>query len=515
MYTVKFLFFLIVIYFPRLTSAQSKQTYQPPVFTDTVRVKKIEAAFPIIEEIYKSHAEKNHFPGLAFGLVVDGKLVFSGSTGFTDIKKKIPATTKSMFRIASMSKSFTSLALLKLRDEGKLNLDDPVYKFIPEMKKNLLLTKDAVPITIRHLMTHAAGFPEDNPWGDRQLADTDKELIDLINKGTFFSNAPGIAYEYSNLGFALQGYLIKKITGIPYQQYINEKIFKPLGMMNTKWEYAEVPAGQLAHGYRWQNGDWLEEELLHDGSYGAMGGLITSIEDFTKYMALHMGAWPARNDIESTIIKRSSLREMHMPANFSGLNPNFRYPDGRNCAVVSAYCYGLGWLRDCEGRVYIGHSGGLPGFGSQWRFLPEYGIGVVAFGNLTYAGFGNVNLQVLDTLIRWIGLKPRQLPASPILNQRKNELVKLFPGWKNAETSGIFAENFFPDNPIDSLRKIFSELYDKAGKIIHVKELIPENQLRGRFILQGEKTDIEVFFTLTPENPPLVQQLNVRELIKK
>lgn len=508
-------FFMYINNLSLAVSGQTNQTYQPPVFTDADRMKKIAAVFPVIEKIYKTHAEKNHFPGMAFGLVVDGKLVFSGSAGFTDVDRKIPATAKSMFRIASMSKSFTSLAILKLRDEGKLQLDDPVYKYIPEMKKNTLLTKDAAPITIRHLMTHAAGFPEDNPWGDRQLADTDKELIDLISKGTFFSNIPGIAYEYSNLGFALQGYIIKKISTMPYQQYIREKIFKPLGMLSTKWEYSEVPAVQLAHGYRWQNENWLKEELLHDGSYGAMGGLITSIEDFSKYMTLHMLAWPPRNENEGKVVKRNSLREMHMPANISGFNPNFKYPNGRNCAVVSAYCYGLGWLRDCEGRVYIGHSGGLPGFGSQWRFLPDYGIGVVAFANLTYAGFGTVNLQVLDTLIKLAELKPRQLPVSPILEKRKNELVKLFPDWKNAEGSGIFAENFFPDNPIDSLRKTFSNLYAKAGKIVNVKEIIPENQLRGRFIIEGEKTNIEVFFTLSPENPPLIQELNARELIKK
>ena len=171
-------------------SCQTNQTFQPPVFTDADRMKKIEAVFPVIEKIYKAHAEKNHFPGMSFGLVVDGRLVFSGSTGFTDVNKKIPATTKSMFRIASMSKSFTSMAILKLRDEGKLNLDDPAYKYIPELKNLKYPTGDAPPITIRHLMTHGAGFPEDNPWGDRQLADTDKELMDFLRSKHLFQILP-------------------------------------------------------------------------------------------------------------------------------------------------------------------------------------------------------------------------------------------------------------------------------------------------------------------------------------
>ncbi len=163
--------------------------YQPPVFADASRLQKIETYFPIVKKIYQEYAEKNHFPGYAFGIMLDGKLVYSGSGGYTDIVKKIPATTQSMFRIASMSKSFTAMAIVKLRDEGKLKLDDPVYLYIPEMKGQKL-TSDAPEITVRNLLTHSAGFPEDNPWGDRQLADTDAELIALIKKGISFSNDP-------------------------------------------------------------------------------------------------------------------------------------------------------------------------------------------------------------------------------------------------------------------------------------------------------------------------------------
>jgi len=149
--------------------------------------------FPVIDKIFKEYADTNHLPGVAYGLVVDGKLIYKGNIGYTDIDKKIPVTSSSLFRIASMSKSFACMAMLKLRDEGKLNLDDPAYKYIPELKNLKYPTADAPHITIRHLMTHGAGFPEDNPWGDRQLADTDKDLIELIGKQLSFSNPPGIA----------------------------------------------------------------------------------------------------------------------------------------------------------------------------------------------------------------------------------------------------------------------------------------------------------------------------------
>lgn len=487
-------------------------------FTDANRLERIKNAAPIIDSLFKATAIKNHFPGLAFGIVVDGQLVYTGNFGYTDIAKKIPVISSSLFRIASMSKSFTAMAILKLRDEGKLQLDDPAEKYIPAMKKLKYPTADAPLITIRHLLTHGAGFPEDNPWGDRQLADSDDELVALLEKQVSFSNPPGIEFEYSNLGFALLGRIVTVVSGKPYQQYIKESIWQPLGMKTSEWEYANVAPDKLAHGYRWLNETWNEETLLHDkadGSWGAMGGMISSIDEFSKYMALHLSAWPPSNAADNGPVKRSSVREMHHPWRINGMNVNYKYTDGRSCPVVSAYCYGLGWMRDCDGREYVSHSGGLPGFGSQWRIMPDYGIGVVAFANRTYANVGQVNMQVLDTLIKLAQLQPRELPSSAILEKRKNELVKLLPDWKSAEQSGIFAENFFPDNPIDTLKKYAQELYLKAGKIKGVQQVKAENQLRGSFVIEGEKTNIEIYFTLSPENPALIQEYHIREAVKQ
>lgn len=475
------------------------------------RIKNIEAALPVIDEVFKSYAKENHFPGLVYGLIVDGKLIHTGNSGYANISEKIVADSKSEFRIASMTKSFTAMAILKLRDEGKLKLDDPVYLYIPQMKSQKYLSSDAPVITVRNLLTHGAGFPEDNPWGDRQLAKTDAELIAMIKKGISFSNNPGVKYEYSNMGFAMLGYIIKQVSGQSYETYITKNILEPLGMKHTYWEYSKVPTKDLAHGYRWLNEQWVEQPLLHDGTYGAMGGMITSIEDFGKYVSLQLGAWPARDDAEKGPLKRSSIREMQFPWNMSAFNTQYKYPSGRSCPIVSAYGYGLAWTKDCEGRVYVGHSGGLPGFGSNWRIMPDYGIGIISFSNLTYASASILNFKILDTLIAVAKLEPKQLVPSGILNQRKNDLIKLLPEWKNPEATHIFAENFFMDYFPDSLRKEAVSIFKNAGKIIHVQELIPENNLRGSFILEGENSNIEIEFTLTPENPPLIQEYHIKE----
>ena len=506
---MKYSLFLLPLLFFQLVHAQTPvpavTTYQPPTFADADRLAKLTATFPLVEKLFREQAAKNHYPGTAFGIVLDGQLVYSGAFGYTDVAKKTPATTQSLFRIASMTKSITAMAILRLRDGGKLRLDDPADQYIPELKAHKYLTADAPRITIRNLLTHSAGFPEDNPWGDRQLADSDAELLALITKGLSNANPPGVAYEYSNLGFAMLGRIISVVSGKPYQQYITDEILKPLGMTHTIWDYAQAPAGRLALGYRWLDGAWRDEPLLHDGSWGAMGGLITSIEDFSKYVAFQQEAWPPRSDTDSGPLKRSSRREMQHPWMFSSLSAGA-------CPVTSAYGYGLGWSRNCTGRVTVGHSGGLPGFGSQWRILPDYGLGIISYANLTYANMGQVNQAVIDTLLSVTKLPPRQLPISPMLAQRKAELVKLLPDLAGAEASGIFAENFFPDKSVETRREVLQSLYATVGKINRVGALRPENQLRGHFLLEGERGNIDVFFTLTPETPALIQQLDFREI---
>ncbi len=332
-----------------------------------------------------------------------------------------------------------------------------------------------------------------------------------MKKGISFSNNPGRQYEYSNLGFALLGHIIKKVSGVSYQTYITKNILEPLGMTHTYWEYSKVPSAKLAHGYRWMNEKWIEQPLLHDGVYGAMGGMITSIEDFSKYAAFLLSAWPARSVEDKGPVKRSSLREMQFPANINALNTQYKYPGGRACPLVSAYGYGLRCDKDCEGRVFIGHSGGLPGFGSNLKIMPDYNIGVMCFSNLTYAPTSALNMQVLDTLVAIAKLKPRQVPVSAILHQRKNELIRLLPEWKNAEATHIFAENFFMDYFPDSLRKEATTIFENAGRITHVRDMVAENNLRGSFIMEGKTGDIEINFTLTPENPPLIQEYHIKE----
>jgi len=490
--------------------AQTTNQFKPAVFADANRKAKLQAAMPMVADLYKAYALKHHFPAYAFAIVLDGELLFKKADGWANIEDKIPANDQTMFRIASMSKSFTTMAILQLRDAGKLKLDDPIDQYIPAMKGQVL-TKDGAPITIRHLMSHQAGFPEDNPWGDRQLDDSEADLIALIEKGLSFSNTTGTNYEYSNLGFAMLGYIIHQVSGLTYDAYIKQSILDPLGMQHTTYEYRTISKENLAKGYRTIKGNWVNVPLLKDGIYGAMGGMITSIDDFAKYVALHQAAWPERNDPENKVIKRSTVREMHQPYTFIGLNPNNQFPSGKKLATTTSYSYGLNWLHDAEGKTSIGHSGGLPGFGSNWRFLPEYGLGVIFFANHTYAPTSSLNTIVLDTLVQLANLKPRVVVPSQILIQRQKELVQLLPSWET--TGSIFAENFFDDYLMDELKAEAKLLFEQAGNIKSVGKMIAENQLRGYCILEASKHNLKLSFTLSPENPALIQEYHL-ELVK-
>src|SRR5438270_11156470 len=183
-----------------------------------------QADFADVDKLFQDFASANHVPGAAWGIVIDGRLVHAGAAGYRDLETKSAPNADTVFRIASMTKSFTAMSILELRDEGKLSLDDPAEKYVPELASLKYPTTDSPKITVRHLLSHSEGFPEDNPWGDQQLADTPEQMAAMMRRGIPFSTAPGTGYEYSNYGFAILGRIVSTVSGMPYTRYVSEKI---------------------------------------------------------------------------------------------------------------------------------------------------------------------------------------------------------------------------------------------------------------------------------------------------
>ncbi len=219
----------------------------------------IEAVQPQIAKVFEDYARDNHMPGLSWGIVAGGRLVAWGGVGTQDQETKRPVTADSRFRIASMSKAFTALAILDLRDQGKLSLEDAAEKYVPEMRGWHYPTADSPRIRIRDLLHHNAGFVDDNPWGDRQQVLTEAEFTQMLAAGVPFSRVPESAMEYSNFGYATLGRIVSNVSGKPYQQYITERILAPLGMTSTGYDIFKSPPGSRAIGYRWEHDAYLRE----------------------------------------------------------------------------------------------------------------------------------------------------------------------------------------------------------------------------------------------------------------
>lgn len=485
----------------------------PARFADSGRVGKLRSAFAAVDELMRSFGANNNVPGMAWGIVVDGKLIHVGTAGYRELSSRAPVDSTSVFRIASMTKSFTALAILQLRDAGKLSLDDPAERYVPELKGLRYPTGDSPRITIRHLLSHSAGFPEDNPWGDQQLAATNEDMARMMRRGIPFSTAPGTSYEYSNFGFAILGRVVANVSGMPYPRYVAERLLAPLGMRVTTLEARGVDPGRLAHGYRRQDTLWLEEPQLPDGAFGSMGGMLTSIGDLGRYVGFMLDAWPPRDGADAGPVRRASVREMQQVSRYSGGSTNRDTASGRVTLSAGGYGYGLGVRSDCTFRISVAHSGGLPGFGSLMRWLPEYGVGVVALGNLTYTAWNGPVEQTLQLLVRSGGLVPRVPAPAPVLVAAREQVSRLVLGWDDALADSIAAMNLYLDEPKDRRRRAIEQVRSAAGdQCRNEGPFEVENALRGRWRMRCAAGDLRVTITLAPTEPARVQFLSVAPL---
>ena len=468
-----------------------------------------QSTYADIDALLTNFAAANHVPGAAWGIVVDGRLAHTGVAGYRELATKSAPTADSVFRIASMTKSFTAMSILKLRDEGKLSLDDLAEKYVPELATLAYPTSDSPKITIRHLLSHSEGFPEDNPWGDQQLSIGDAQLSQMLRGGIPFSNAPGLAYEYSNYGFMILGRIVSRASGVPYTDYVTANILKPLGMTATTLEPSSVPPDRLAHGYRWEDERWKEERQLPNGAGGSMGGMLTSINDLAKYVSVYLSAWPPHDGPETAPIRRASLREMQQMWRPAGATVT-RDVSGAVQLTNGGYAFGLRVSQTCNFRYLVSHTGGLPGFGSIMQWLPDYGVGIIAFGNLTYTGWTRVVTSAFDALAKDGRIKPRTVRPSKALVDAQTSVSQLVMHWDDALADRMAAGNLFLDQSKDRRRAAIDALRANAGACRPPNGFDEvENALRGRWTLTCERQNIQIAITLAPTMPPTVQYLNV------
>ncbi len=479
-------------------------------FDDSInRLGKLREAFPRVEELFRTFAEKNPVPGLAYGIVVDGELVQSVGIGVQNVTNQIPVSADSVFRIASMTKSFTAMALMKLREDGKFDLDDATERHVPELASLPYPTRDSARVTVRNLLTMSAGFPQDDPWADRQLVTTEEQATAWMKQGLTFSNPPGVKYEYSNFGYGILGRIITNLAGMPYQQYVNKNILKPLGMTSTTFDVTQVDPKRLVMGYRYEDGAWIEEPPLGDGAFASMGGLFTTINDFAKYMNFLLAAFPPRDEAESGPVKRSSVREMMQAHRQRIVGSSRATPDMPAWYTSDGYGYGLACGIDSILGYSVCHGGGLPGFGTFYKVLPDCNVGLVALGNITYS---SISLKVNEALVALHesgGLVARIIPTSQALLDVQKGVTDVYETWSDDDITALSTSTFFQDMALERRRKQVQDLRASFGKCKSVTPFVAENNLRGRWTLQCQRGNIEAYVTLAPTVPARMQTLQL------
>lgn len=434
---------------------------------------------PQVARHFEDFAREQHVPGLVYGVVRDGRLVAVRGIGVADVASRRAVTADTRFRIASMSKAFTALAILKLRDAGRLSLDAPAERYVPEMKGWRYPTSDAARITVADLLHHTAGLVEDNPWGDRQQPLSERSFTAMLRAGVPFANAPGIAMEYSNFGYAALGRIVSNVGGARYQDWIGREIMAPLGMKATGYDVLAGPQDVRALGYRWQDDGWLREPDMADGAFGAMGGVQTTASDYWRWVAFLLSAWPARDGADDGPVRRSTVREIVEGQNFAvGQNRN---PAASATPCRQASAYGMGWrvLDDCDlGRV-VTHTGGYPGYGSVVMLLPDAGVGIFAFANRTY---GAPSLPALQSLLamRAAGqAADRVRPVSPGLAKAYDAARA---AWRAGDvTVAPLAVNLLLDRDAARRRAEIATLKAGVGDCAMREPILPVSAMEGRF----------------------------------
>ena len=453
-----------------------------------------------IETIFDRFADRSVAPGFTYGIVAGGELVHTGARGTRRAGEEAPPDADSVFRIASMTKSFTAAAVLLLRDEGRLRLGDRVGDWVPDLAGLAGPTTDSPPITIEHLLTMSAGFPTDDPWGDRQQG------------LPFFAWPPGTRFDYSNLGYGILGRVITAAAGAEYKDVIRDRLLGPLGMTATVYERDEVPPDRLAHGYVKRADAWLEEPIDPYGALSSMGGIFTSIHDLSRWVAGLIDAFPPRDEPDQRHpLSRATRREMQQVQRTS--EPAISWPSTDAGPVLGGDHYGYGlfvWDDLRLGRV-VGHGGGYPGFGSHMRWHPASGLGVIAFANARYAPIGRIAAEALATLVTAERPRLRRTAPWPATSAARTAVEELLDRWDDTAAERLFAMNVDLDEPLTLRRAEIERLRHVHGRLGPDADAPVESDAPSHLVwwLRGERGRVKVEILLDPEARALVQALRL------
>jgi CubicO group peptidase (beta-lactamase class C family) len=491
--------------------------------------------------IAESQQQSGGQPGLVYGVVAGGSLVHARGLGEQWLGGPVP-DADTVFRIASMTKSFTAAAVLALRDDGALGLDDLAENYVPELRGLRPATADSPRISVRNLLTMTAGFPTDDPWGDRQQGTPAGEFSEFLAGGVRFAWAPGTRFEYANLGYAILGRVVAAASGTGYEKFVRDRLLGPLGMSSTGFDAAEFDPARLARGYRHGSAGWEEIAPDASGAFAPMGGIFSSVRDLTRWARGFAAAFPPGDEDDGGPhpLRRATRREMQLPQVALPPQP----PSMPAGSGPGSYGFGLFVEEDSEQGRIVQHSGGYPGFGSHMRWHLASGLGVIVLANGTYAPAHPLASRLLHALLRpqpvarpstaatpadtatpTDRVQPSTMAAAsaaggpvpapsgpwPETLSGQREVMGLLRSWDDAVADRLFTPNVAQDEPYAERRHKADVIRQRIGDFQpdQARPAEFDSPAHCRWWLSGERGAVQAEIRLTPEWHPRVQSLTL------
>lgn len=321
---------------------------------------------------------RGNMPGISAAVSVGGEIVFSGGVGYADIENNVPATGKTVHRIASISKPIGAIGLMQLHEQGKVNLDDDIRTFMPYFPEK------RYPVLVQHILTHTSGVRHYNPgeFGKMDHYMTLEDATEIFRSDTLLFE-PGTDFKYSTYGFNLVQGVIEEASGMKIGPYMKEKVWEPAGMLSTNFEVPGDIIYNRARGYTITRRGQLRNVKYTDVSIKYIGGgMISTVEDLLRLV----------HALDRNTLMQESTKELMYQHHYKHAENRFQ---------------GLSWGVRIEenGRRRISHSGGATGFSSMLIFYPAEKIAVALITNNDWIGVGNAAQSIADLYLSDIPLK--------------------------------------------------------------------------------------------------------------
>lgn len=464
-----------------------------------------------VDDIVQARVSSGDCPSVSSTLFIGDQVLYRRGVGETTLGGSAP-DLDTVYRIASVTKGFTAATVMILRDRGLVQLDTPITTYVPEFRQVEGGPQYGAP-TVRMLMAMSGGLPTDDPWADRQESISSQELRDFVAGGVYLTSAPGTAFQYSNLGYALLGQVIEGATGRGFRDVIRDEVLVPLGLTSTGFEETVVSAERLARGYRQGPDGWEPLEFSGPGAFSCIGGLFSSARDLSRWVN-----WLAEALLGSTstndILSLASRREMQQIATVIPFETSQWVDDKPQ--RVSGYGFGLMAEYDPVWGQFVSHSGGYPGFGSHIRWHVPTGLGVVVLENSTYARAMTTATTMLEVVLSDRDFRVAPVEPWPQTKVMAERAVALLLNWEEATLDELFEPNVNMDVPYAERRAQIDDVLASVGGLettsITWETATSDSPAQLVWTMPGQRGAVQCEIRLSPIRPSRIQTFRVSKI---